>query len=139
MSRPQNTDDNLAYIAERYSPARSQAARQVERAALGHEVGLNGYTTVEQAQILSDYLQLAPSSCLLDLGAGRGWPGSHIAQSNACCLVSSDVPWDALVEARANIESRGILGTSEVVAADGRALPFRAGHFDAIVHADVFC
>ena len=92
MSRPQNTDEDLAYIAERYSPARSQVARQVERVALGHDVGLNGYTTVEQAQVLSDYLRLPSGDCLLDLGAGRGWPGSHIAQTNQCCLVSSDVP-----------------------------------------------
>ncbi len=50
--------DNRDRHARNYSPARSHVARQLERAALGHEVGLNGYTTVEQARVLAGHLQL---------------------------------------------------------------------------------
>lgn len=37
--------DNFFFFQEKYSRPRSPAARQVERAVLGHEVSLNGYTT----------------------------------------------------------------------------------------------
>ena len=75
---------------------------------------------------------VAPAATLLDVGAGRGWPGSHVARTSGCRLVSTDVPWDALLTAKTR---PGI----EVVAAQGGALPFRGDTFDAIVHADVFC
>ncbi len=39
---------------EKYARSRPDAVQQVERAVLGHEVGLNGYTTVEQAQALHE-------------------------------------------------------------------------------------
>ena len=131
--------DNLDSFAGEYSRTRSRAARQVERVALGQEVGLNGYTTLDQAQALRDLLPLTPTSVLLDVGAGRGWPGSQVARSHGCRLISTDVPWNALREARAEGLAGGGTPRRDVVAADGRALPFRSTSFDAIVHADVFC
>ncbi len=62
--------DNLDSFAGEYSRTRSRAARQVERVALGQEVGLNGYTTLDQAQALRDLLPLTPTSVLLDVGGG---------------------------------------------------------------------
>lgn len=129
--------ESVAFFVEKYAGARSRAARQLERAALGHDVGLNGYTTVAQADTLGDQLRLSGGARLLDLGAGRGWPGSHVARSSGCRLVSTDVPWEALREAKAEGDARG--RPHPAVGANGRALPFRAGSFDAIVHADVFC
>ena len=126
-------------FAAAYTETRSRAARQVERVALGHEVGLGGYTTVDQAQALCDLLPLSPTSMLLDIGAGRGWPGSNVAQSHGCRLVSTDVPWMALREARADGIAGGGSPRRDVVAADGRGLPFGKTVFDAVVHADVFC
>ena len=85
-----------------------------------------------EAQTLCEHLDLAPAATLLDVGACRGWPGSHVAQTSRCRLVSTDVPWDALLVAKTQ-------PGAEVVAAQGGALPFRGDTFDAIVHADVFC
>ena len=51
----------------------------------------------------------------------------------------SDVPLDALREAKAHVGGGALGGRTDVVAADGRWLPFRAASFDAIVHADVLC
>lgn len=130
---------NFDFFQKKYSRSRTQAAHQVERAVLGHEVGLNGYTTVEQAEELCDYLNLTVNNHLLDVGGGRGWPGLHIAQESTCGLASTDIPLDALREAKVNVEARGLQADTEVIAADGRALPFRSECFDGIVHADVFC
>ncbi|NIR73212.1 class I SAM-dependent methyltransferase [candidate division KSB1 bacterium] len=131
--------DNFDIFQEEYSRPRNQAVRQAERAVFGHEVGLNGYTTLEQAWELCDHLKLTVDDYLLDLGGGRGWPGLHIAQESHCGLVSTDIPLDALREAKVNVEARVLHSDVEVIAADGRALPFRSECFDAIVHADVFC
>jgi len=139
MASKLERQENFDFFVEKYSRPRAEAAREVELTVLGHEVGLNGYTTVEQAEILSDSLELSRSKCLLDLGAGRGWPGLHVAQETKCSLISTDVPFEALLETKANIKIRGLVRTTNVVAADGRALPFVSSYFDAIVHADVFC
>lgn len=129
---PQNNFDRFQ---ERYSPERSRAARKLERIALGHDVGLQGYTTVEQADILGKSLRLDSDCRLLDVGAGRGWPGMRIARAAGCRLLSTDIPWAALLQAKARAHRE----SCQVLAADGRALPFCSNSIDAIVHADVFC
>ena len=139
MTEPPARQDTLDYFSGKYSETRSRAARQVERVALGHEVGLNGYTTLDQAQALCELLPLASTSVLLNVGAGRGWPGSHVARSSGCRLISTDVPWNSLREARAEGLAGGGPPHRHVVAADGCGLPFRSTSVDAIVHADVFC
>jgi ubiquinone/menaquinone biosynthesis C-methylase UbiE len=131
--------DNFDHFEEKYSRPRSDAVRRVERAVLGHEIGLDGYTTVDQAHALCGALQLTEADRLLDLGSGRGWPGFHIAECRPCSLVSTDVPVGALIQARASARDRVIRDRSHFVATDGRALPFPAGYFHAVAHADVFC
>ena len=128
MTKP----DSVAFFEQKYAESRARAARRIEEAALSQTVGLNGYTTTEEAQTLCEHLDLAAAATLLDVGAGRGWPGSHVARSSGCRLVSTDVPWDTLLATKTR---RG----TEVVAAQGGALPFRGDTFDAIVRADVFC
>ena len=131
--------DPVDPFRERYAQPRGEVARRVERAVLGHAVGLNGFTTVAQAETLSDVLRVSARGRLLEVGCGHGWPGFHIARRHACDLVGSDVPLDALRDARANAGVRRLGARAMFVAADGRALPFRSALFDAIVHADTFC
>lgn len=135
--RMEPQDDRERFEAY-YTKDRTQIKRLIQIAALGTDLGLNGYTTVEEAETLVASLGLKPDSCLLDIGAGRGWPGSHIAKKSSCKLVSTDIPWEALTGARDEIEESDFEGCRQVVNADGRALPFRSESFDGIVHADVF-
>ncbi len=131
--------ESRQFFRERYGRDRLAATREVERRVLGHEVGINGYTTVEQAEGLASELELTPDTLLLDLGAGRGWPGTFLSWSTRCPVVLADVPLEALRAARGIAESRGVAGRTRAVCADGAALPFRGRPFRAIVHADVFC
>ena len=123
----------------RYVRLQSDPARQVEREVLGREVGLNGFTTIEQAETLLDFLGLGPDQRLLDIGAGRGWPGSLLAESSGCRLTCTDIPLNGLIAAKQILADRGLRARSEVVAADAVTLPFRSATFDAVTHADVFC
>ena len=125
-------ENNREFFELKYTAARVRAARRIEEAALGQVVGVNGYTTVVQAQRLCEHLGLEAGATLLDVGAGRGWPGSYIAETTGCRLVSADVPWEALLAAKLRRET-------DVVKACGESLPFRGDSFDAIVHTDVFC
>ncbi|MFQ5676808.1 MAG: SAM-dependent methyltransferase [bacterium] len=84
---------NLDFFVEKYSRQRGQASRQIEKIILGHDVGLNGYTTLQQAQVLCDALGLTNNSNLLDVGCGCGWPGLYIAQKSGCRLNSTDIPF----------------------------------------------
>lgn len=131
--------DPVDRFRERYAQPQGAVARQVERAVLGHAVGLNGFTTVAQAEALRDVLPVTAGGRLLEVGCGYGWPGFHVARRHACDLVGSDVPLDALRDAQANAGVRRLGDRARFVAADGRALPFRSAVFDAVVHADTLC
>ena len=44
------------FFVGRYGRLQSDPARQVEREVFGHEVGLNGFTTIKQATAFLDFL-----------------------------------------------------------------------------------
>ncbi len=129
------TSEAFAY---KYRRLITPAARDVREGTLGSAVP-NGYTSVAQADRIADALHLSPGAHLLDLGSGRGWPGSRIAGRTGCDLTVTDLPLLALREA---VEALGRLeaaGRSAVVCGDGTLLPFRDASFHAVTHADVLC
>lgn len=123
--------------AEKYDRLTSASARSVREVTLGSAIP-NGYTTVDQADRLADLLRLSAEDRLLDLGAGRGWPGSRIAARSGCGLVSMDLPLQAVRATRDTLDDAG-LREPAVLCADGRHLPFRSRAFHAVTHADVLC
>jgi len=130
-----------ARFAERYVVPTPLTMADIERRVLGEGKawGVNGYTTVAQADALGRALELGPGRCLLDVGTGRGYPGLYLAAKTGCSVVGTDLPHEPLVAAirkagREQLESRAAF-----VAAGGRAQPFREGSFDAVVLTDVLC
>ena len=91
-----------------------------------------------QADELIDRLALTPDKWLLDIGAGRGWPGLYLAKQTGCSVALSDLPEEGLKHARdrAEREQVRLLGSVSASACD---LPFKPESFDAIVHTDVLC
>lgn len=124
-------------LREKYEAFASEEAGRLRAAVLGSEV-VNGYTTSTQANEIADALDLSARSRLLDLGGGRGWPGSHVAGRARCALVVCDLPMNALAEARRVLDDRG-LARGSLVRASGRALPFGDASFDGVCHTDVLC
>ena len=109
--------------------------RLVSREVFGSDDPVYGYTTPEQADALVRHLQLGPGKRLLDIGAGLGWPGVHLARASRCMAVLSDVPALGLREAMRWARQQGV--DAAFVRATGGRPPFRPRSFDAIVHTDV--
>ncbi len=124
---------------ERYGAGQNQATVALEREVIGGDYGANSYTTREQADALLDHLGLTRGQRLLDIGAGRGWPGLYLSKRSGCSVVLTDLPVVALNEAGRRARKDRVHKRSEGIVAGGANLPFRPRSFDAIVHSDVLC
>ena len=122
-----------------YAQPQSESELRVEREVFGGCIGTDGYTTIEEADVLLDRLVLGPGERLLDLGSGRGWPGVYLAKESGCDVVLTDVPVSAPREALLAARNRRLTGRFAAAAAGGEAIPFKSQAFDAVVHSDVFC
>ena len=126
-------------FSQKYRVSTGGPASEVEQQVIGAVWGVNGYTTRDQADVLGDRLALSPPSRLLDLGAGRGWPGLYLASRHECSVALTDLPHEGLAIAMTSARERGIDALAAAVRASARDLPFRAASFDAVVHTDVLC
>jgi ubiquinone/menaquinone biosynthesis C-methylase UbiE len=129
-------DEILKRFTERYSASGSPALDRVEQKAIGGVVGANGYTTVTQAEHLLGVLNLQSGTRLLDIGAGRGWPGLYLAERSGCRAVITDIPRPAIATANSRAVDLGLTRRCYLALAAGAALPFRDASFDAVVHTD---
>jgi hypothetical protein len=126
-------------FAERYGRRRSDATRDLERLVTGSDFGANGYTTVAQADLLAQRLDLGEGRRLLDVGSGRGWPGLYLSKATGCTVTLTDLPYEAMSIASDRARSEGLSGRAHMVVSTGRRLPFGRASHDAIVHTDVLC
>ena len=128
--------DTISRFHNRYSLPVTDAALAVEREVIGANVGASGYTTVAQADALIPELRLRPGTQLLDVGAGRGWPGLYLARKTGCDVVLADVPAPGLATALARADEAGLSDRAHPVRAAAEHFPFQSGTFDAVVHTD---
>jgi tRNA1(Val) A37 N6-methylase TrmN6 len=126
-------------FAERYGRPGSDATRDLERLVIGSDFGANGYTTVAQADLLAERLDLGTGKRLLDVGSGRGWPGLYLAKTTGCTVVLTDLPEAAMRVAVRRAGAEGLSGRAGMIVSSARRLPFGPETHDAIVHTDVLC
>lgn len=122
-----------------YVKAQSQALQAVERRVCGCNYGGCSWTTRVEAERIAELLQLRPGRRLLDIGAGSGWPGLYMAGLSGCDVMLLDLPLSGLLIAADRARQDRLPGACWAVVADGAALPFADGAFDAVSHSDVLC
>lgn len=128
-----------AHFAERYAVPTSLTLSDIERRVLGEAWGVNGYTTVAQADAIGRALELAPGRLLLDVGTGRGYPALYLAAKTGCSVIGTDLPYESLIAATRRAERDSLESRAAFVAAGGATQPFRERSFDAVVLTDVLC
>jgi cyclopropane fatty-acyl-phospholipid synthase-like methyltransferase len=139
MSRDLDEKALFDRFSKKYQLVRSELLIKIERSNCGCDYGSTSFTTVGQVEILGQMLALGPKKRLLEVGAGSGWPGLYLARESGCDVTLTDLPIEGLLLAKERAVLDQLSGTSEMVIASGSALPFQAGSFDAISHADVLC
>ena len=126
-------------FARDHEIAQKPLMREIERRVRGSDYGGTSWATLEQVQQSASRLLLKPGLCLLDIGAGSGWPALLLATQSGCDVVLTDLPLSGLRVARARAAHDGLSSRCRVIAADGAVLPFPDHLFDRIHHADVLC
>ena len=133
------TADERDRFGKRYAASGAEASLAVEAEALGSDFQANGYTTIDQAEALGALLELRPGQVLLDIGAGCGWPGLHLANRHGCAVVSLDPVAEGISVAARRALADGIADRGWAIRANADPLPLRPGSVDAVIHTDLLC
>jgi SAM-dependent methyltransferase len=128
-----------AHFSQRYAVRIPLTLGDIERRVLGEAWGVNGYTTVAQADALGGALDLRSGRRLLDLGTGRGYPALYLAAKTGCSAIGTDLPLEPLAAATRKARREHLGSRAAFVTAGGAAQPFRDRSFDAVVLTDVLC
>jgi ubiquinone/menaquinone biosynthesis C-methylase UbiE len=139
MARSREEQELSERFADEYNRAQSPVMLDLERAVCGCDYGGTSWTTRDEAEQMGRLLGLAEGRTLLEIGAGSGWPALFLARETGCDATLVDVPHDALRIAADRVASESPKGEISLVVADGAALPFQSGLFDAVSHSDVLC
>lgn len=126
-------------FAATYRVAQTPVMRDLERSFCGCDYGGTSWTTRKEAELLAILLELAPGVRLLEVGAGSGWPALYLARTTGCDTTLTDIPLEGLRIATRRAVSDGLAGPTSAAVANGAALPFVDGWFDAVSHSDVLC
>lgn len=117
----------------------SETLVEIEREVIGSDYGANGYTTRAQVDDLARRVHIGPSDLLLDIGTGRGWPATYLAQTTGCSVVASDLPVEGLAIGKRRADGDGLAERVVFVSTRAEVLPFRPDIVDVVIHTDVLC
>ncbi|MEP1209020.1 MAG: class I SAM-dependent methyltransferase [Rhizobiaceae bacterium] len=97
------------------------------------------WTTRQEADTISKYLNLQSTDHLLELGAGAGWPGLYLANQSGCRVTLIDLPETGLKIAMDRARTDGMADRVSTIVGDASDLPLEDQCFGHINHADLLC
>jgi cyclopropane fatty-acyl-phospholipid synthase-like methyltransferase len=134
-----NQADLIGRFSDKYRHGQTELCQEIERNVFGCIYGATSWTNRAEADDVAKRLGLGPDTRLLDVGAGTGWPSIYWVGQTGCHSVCVDLPQEGLQVLRARAEQDGVSDQIMTARANGAALPFGHGGFDAVFHSDVFC
>ena len=110
---------------------------EIRRAAVGEDIGQNGWNTAAEQDQFIQWLGLGPSDYLLDVACGAGGPALRLTRLTGCRVTGIDIHEQGIAQARdrAALDGLGDWATFEVVDASG-SLPFGDATFDVVTCID---
>ena len=110
---------------------------EIRRAAVGEDIGQNGWNTAAEQDQFIQWLGLGPSDYLLDVACGAGGPALRLTRLTGCRVTGIDIHEQGIAQARARaaLDELGDWATFEVVDASG-SLPFGDATFDVVTCID---
>ncbi len=141
MKMPPKLDEQatIERFGDLYRLGQAPIMREIERAVCGCDYGGTSWTTRREAERVGELLGMGPGQRLLEVGAGSGWPGLYLARTTGCDVTLLDLPLAGLRIGAERAVADRLPGACWSVLADGAALPFGSGAFDAVSHSDVLC
>jgi len=120
-----------------YGSFRTALYAEIRREAFGEDIGQQSWITAGEQDGFLRHLNLSSGRTLLDVACGSGGPALRIAAKTGCAITGIDLHDQALANARALAEERGLGSMARFHAADAREpLPFPDASFDAITCID---
>jgi SAM-dependent methyltransferase len=120
-----------------YGHFADEAYAAVRREAFGEDLGQNSWLTTPELDRFTAWLQLGPSSRLLDVACGSGGPALHVARATGCQVAGIDLHPDGIAAANRMARERGLESRAQFSEADAAGtLPFEGESFDAILCVD---
>jgi SAM-dependent methyltransferase len=127
----------VGHYSDHYRDFAADVYAQVRRAAFGEDIGQNSWLTLDELERFVMWLDLGPSSRVLDVACGSGGPALHVARRTGCEVVGIDLYDDAVASGNRQARAAGLESRATFVQADAsQVLPFDACSFDAIVCVD---
>ena len=109
----------------------------IRREAFGEDIGQTGWLTAEEQDLFIAWLGLSPSSRLLDLACGSGWPTLRIAEKTGCRMFGLDLHREGIANAQVSAKELRYEGRADFGQGDAaERLPFEESSFDAITCID---
>jgi ubiquinone/menaquinone biosynthesis C-methylase UbiE len=129
--------DSINYYNSTYSNFAADIAAQIRRETVGEDIGQNGWLSADEYRIFFQWLELTPSSHVLEIACGSGGPALFMARSTGCHITAIDVNEQAIMTANRQAKEHGLDAQVEFQHLDASLpLPFPDETFDAVVCID---
>src|SRR5579863_1825673 len=123
-----------------YGKYELDAYREVRLETYGDDLGQTSWVSAEESKQIPIWLNLVPSSAVLEIGSGSGRYALRVAESVGCPTTGLDINPSGIRNANQLAQSQKLDRLAQFEQRDvAQGLPFTDESFDAVFSNDVLC